>query len=130
MKIDLHIHTTFSDGLFSPEKVVDTAIALNIDVISITDHDNILSFDIANRHLKKLKEENSDINLQLIQGVEINTIYKDYEVHILGYFMDTANSEFKQLIKTQQNARIKQTKEIIQLLASKEGIYIKFEDIN
>ena len=51
MKIDLHIHTTFSDGLFSPEKVVDTAIALNIDVISITDHDNILSFDIANRHL-------------------------------------------------------------------------------
>lgn len=129
MKIDLHIHTTFSDGLFSPEKVVDTAIALNIDVISITDHDNILSFDIANRHLKKLKEENNDINLQLIQGVEINTIYKDYEVHILGYLMDTANSDFKQLIKNQQNARIKQTKEIIKLLASKEGIYIKFEDI-
>ena len=129
MKIDLHIHTTFSDGLFSPEKVVDTAIALNIDVISITDHDNILSFDIANRHLEKLKEENNDINLQLIQGVEINTIYKDYEVHILGYFMDTSNSDFKQLIKNQQNARIKQTKEIIKLLASKEGIYIKFEDI-
>ena len=55
----------------------------------------------------------------MIQGVEINTLYKNYEVHILGYFMDTNNSDFQNLLKIQQQARIKQTKEIITLLAKK-----------
>ena len=47
MKIDLHIHTTYSDGAFSPEQVVDTALECNLDVIALTDHDNILSHKIA-----------------------------------------------------------------------------------
>lgn len=126
MKSDLHIHTYYSDGVFSPEKIVDTAIDVGLDVIALTDHDNVLSFDAATDYLKKTNRESK---LEIIQGVEINTLYKNYEVHILGYFMDVNNSDFQNLLKTQQNARVKQTKEIITLLAKKEGIKIKFEDI-
>ncbi len=126
MKTDLHIHTYYSDGVFSPEKIVDTAIDVGLQVIALTDHDNVLSYGVAKDYLKK---ENKEDKLEIIQGVEINTLYKNYEVHILGYFMDTNNAEFQNLLKTQQQARVKQTKEIINLLSKKEGIKIKYEDI-
>ncbi len=125
-RTDLHIHTYFSDGVFSPEKIVDTAIDVGLDAIAITDHDNILAYDVAQNYIK---EKNLSDKIEIIRGIEINTLYKNYEVHILGYFMDTTNSDFVELLKVQQAARIKQTKEIIKLLAQKEGIKIKFEDV-
>ena len=126
MKSDLHIHTLYSDGVFSPEKIVDTAIDVGLQVIALTDHDNILSYQVEKDYLKKTNKEDK---LEIIQGIEVNTLYKNYEVHILGYFMDVNNSDFQNLLKMQQQARVKQTKEIINLLAKKEGIRIKFEDI-
>ncbi len=126
MKIDLHVHTLYSDGVFSPEKIVDTAIDVGLQAISLTDHDNILSYQVAQKYIKR---KNLSDKLEVINGVEINTLYKNYEVHILGYFMDPDNSDFKTLLKTQQQARIEQTNEIITLLAKKEGIKIRFEDI-
>ena len=126
MKTDLHIHTYYSDGVFSPEKIVDTAIDVGLQVIALTDNDNVLSYKVAKNYLKK---ENKEDKLEIIQGVEINTLYKNYEVHILGYFMNTQDGDFQNLLKTQQQARVKQTKEIISLLDKKEGIKIKFEDI-
>lgn len=128
MKADFHIHTNYSDGVFSPEKVVDAAINADLDVIALTDHDNILSYPIAQKYVQELKMQNKK-TIEIIQGIEVNTMYKNYEIHILGYFMDTENSDFKELIKTQQQARVKQSKEIITLLNKKEGIHIKFEDI-
>ena len=124
MKGDYHIHTYYSDGVFSPEKIVDLALEAGLEVISLTDHDNVLSYNVANNYLKT-----KGFNLKIIQGIEVNTLYKDYEVHILGYFPDVEKSDFKNLLKTQQQARIKQTKEILALLNKKEGIKIKFEDV-
>ncbi len=126
MKSDLHIHTLYSDGVFSPEKIVDTAIDVGLQVIALTDHDNVLSYPVAKEYLKSTGREDK---LEVIQGIEVNTLYKNYEVHILGYFMDVNDNDFQNLLKAQQNARIKQTKEIINLLAKKEGIKIKFDDI-
>lgn len=128
MKTDLHIHTNYSDGVFSPEKIVDAAIEVGLEVIALTDHDNVLSYDVAQSHVKKLEQEGKK-GIELIQGVEINTMHKNHEIHILGYFMDVENSDFQNLIKTQQLARVKQTKEIVELLNKKEGIKIKYEDI-
>lgn len=124
MKADLHIHTYYSDGAFSPEKIIDTAVDVGLDAIAITDHDNILAFDIANKYLKE-----KGYKLELINGIEVNTLYKNNEVHILGYFMDTQNSDFQNMIKAQQTARIKQTKEILGLLLKKEGIKVNFDDV-
>lgn len=124
MKSDFHIHSYFSDGVFSPEKIVDTAIDVGLQVIALTDHDNVLSYKVAQDYIKQNNKQ-----LELIQGVEINTLYKNYEVHILGYMMDTNNKDFQNLLKVQQTARIEQVNEIIDLLYKKESIKIRFEDI-
>ena len=124
IKGDYHIHTNYSDGVFSPEKIVDLALDAGLQAISLTDHDNVLSYNVALEYLKT-----KEVDLKIIQGIEVNTLYKDYEVHILGYFPDTTQNDFKNLLKIQQHARTKQTKEILALLAKKEGIKIKYEDV-
>ena len=129
MKIDLHIHTCFSDGVFTPEKIVDTAIDAGLNAIAITDHDNVLAYPIAVKYADKIAKENGNTPLEIIPGVEINTIYKDVEIHILGYFMNRDDTDFQEMLKMQQNARIVQTKEIIHLLSKKEGIHVSFDKI-
>ncbi len=124
MRGDYHIHTYYSDGVFSPEKIVDLALEAGLQAISLTDHDNVLSYNVAVDYLKT-----KEVDLKIIQGIEVNTLYKEYEVHILGYFPDVTKSDFKNLLKIQQQARTKQTKEILALLSKKEGIKIKYEDV-
>ncbi len=124
MKVDFHIHSNFSDGQYSPEKLVDMAIDAGLEIISITDHDNVLSYNVAKKYI-----EDTNKDLTLVQGIEVNTMYKDEEIHILGYMPNVENSEFKNLLKVQQEARIEQAKEIIDLLAKREKIYVKFEDL-
>ena len=129
MKADLHIHTNFSDGAYTPEKVVDTAIEAGLEVIALTDHDNVLSHARAFEYVEKLKKDPQKKDIVIVPGVEINTIYKKYEIHILGFFMNTQDSEFKKLIEYQQNARITQAKEIIHLLGKRAGIKVDFDSL-
>lgn len=129
MKIDLHIHTCFSDGAFTPEKIVDTAIEAGLNAIAITDHDNVLAYPIAVKYAQNVAQESGSTPLEIIPGVEINTIYKNVEIHILGYFMNREDSDFQNMLKMQQTARIEQTEQIIHLLSKKEGIHVPFEKI-
>ncbi len=128
MKIDFHIHTNYSDGTYNPKQIVDCAINEGLDVIAITDHDNVLAYDIAKKHADEISE-NEGKKLEIIRGVEINTIYKEWEVHILGYFMDVNNSDFQNMLKVQQQARLKQAHDIVKLLNKKAGIKITFDDL-
>ena len=121
MKVDLHIHTIYSDGVFSPEKIVDTAIDAGLDAIAITDHDNVLAYPIAVEYANRHAKETGQKPLEILPGVEINTIYKNNEIHILGYFMNRDDSDFQEMLKSQQKARIEQTEEIIHLLNKKAG---------
>lgn len=128
MKVDLHIHTTYSDGVFSPEKIVDTAIDAGLDAIAITDHDNVLAYPIALNYAQKIADSGGKA-LEILPGVEINTIYKDIEIHILGYFMNRDDSDFQAMLKSQQKARIEQTEQILHLLNKKEGIHVTFDKL-
>ena len=129
MKVDLHIHTIYSDGVFSPEKIVDTAIDAGLNAIAITDHDNVLAYPIAVNYAQKIAKEKNTSALEILPGVEINTIYKDTEIHILGYFMNREDEDFQAMLKSQQKARIEQTEEILHLLNKKEGIHITFDKL-
>ena len=51
MKTDLHIHTYYSDGVFSPEKIVDTAIDVGLQAIAITVQDNVVAYDVAQKYI-------------------------------------------------------------------------------
>ena len=128
MKVDLHSHTTYSDGVFSPEKIVDTAIDAGLDAIAITDHDNVLAYPIAVSYAKKIANSGKK-QLEILPGVEINTIYKNTEIHILGYFMNREDSDFQAMLKSQQKARIEQTEQILHLLNKKEGIHVTLDKL-
>ena len=128
MKVDLHIHTIYSDGVFSPERIVDTAIEAGLDAIAITDHDNVLAYPIAVDYAKKIANSGGK-TLEILPGVEINTIYKGTEIHILVYFMDRDNTDFQTMLKSQQKARVEQTEEILHLLNKKEGIHITLDKL-
>lgn len=128
MKVDLHVHSTYSDGSLEPQEIIDIALNIGINAMSITDHDNVLSFDIAKQYAQKKADEGSPL-IEIIPGVEVNTIWKDYEIHVLGYFMNFDDSDFQNMLKYQQHARVEQTHKIVELLNKKEGIKVTFDHI-
>ncbi|MGL4848669.1 MAG: PHP domain-containing protein [Clostridium sp.] len=78
-KIDLHIHSTGSDGKFTPTQIVSMAKVKGLSYISITDHNSIDG-------LKEGIEEGEKIGIRVIPGIELSTRYKGKQVHLLGYF--------------------------------------------
>jgi len=83
--IDLHIHTTASDGTFSPRELVDYAIKKHLSAIAITDHDTMSGIKEALEYI-----ETEQLPLQLIPGIEISTAAPGeyFGFHILGYFFE------------------------------------------
>ncbi|MCG2768025.1 MAG: PHP domain-containing protein [Chloroflexota bacterium] len=83
-RIDLHIHSTASDGEYAPAEIVEMACSLGLEVIAITDHDTVGGIDEA-------MEAAQRSGLEVIPGVEINAKSKDQSIHILGYYIDHRN---------------------------------------
>lgn len=96
MNIDLHCHTNLSDGSLSPKELIALALERKIDVLAITDHDNI---DCHNQ----ISEQHSD--LQLITGIEFSTTWRNMGLHIVGLNMDLKNEELRAGIEFQTKAR-------------------------
>lgn len=99
MNIDLHIHTSKSDGILTPKEVIDEAKKNNVDVISICDHDTIDAYTL------DLLEYAKKNNIKLIYGVEISTKYKGYGYHVLGYNIDIFNKDLKEELSKIRLAR-------------------------
>jgi hypothetical protein len=125
MPVDLHLHTHFSDGTWSPTELVERAIALKLRCIAITDHDT--TDGIAEGRAAAADR------IEVIPGVEINTVWHGdrgghVDVHILGYFVDVDNSELKSALDKQQAARIGHVEETIDMLKD-HGIQLSFAQI-
>ena len=116
---DLHIHSNFSDGVYSPEEIIDYARRNNVKNISITDHDSIASQYI-------ISKEHKDINI--IPGIELSSEYNDIELHILGYFIDIKNNDLIKLLNELSKHRVKRVEEILFNL-KKYDININIEDL-
>ena len=84
MFVDLHIHSTFSDGFFTPKEIIDTAIANKIGALSITDHDSVNGYLAALEYLKTLKNRP-----KMFSGIELSTQDENKNIHVLGYHFDT-----------------------------------------
>lgn len=125
----MHIHSVYSDGALTPEEIIDTAIELDLSAISITDHDNILAFDYAQALVKKRAEETGTTPLEIVPGIEVNTVYEGNEIHVLGYFFDPTNKALLDMIKYQQHVRVQQITKIVKNLNKMARIRITMEDI-
>ncbi|MEI7473677.1 MAG: PHP domain-containing protein [bacterium] len=128
MKLDLHIHSVYSDGTLTPEQIVDAAYELGLSAISITDHDNVGSFELAKKHADLLESQTGK-QMEIIPGIEVNTIWEGQEIHILGYHMNLNAKPLAELIKYQQHARLEQTYKIIEKLNKEAKMPIKIEDV-
>jgi 3',5'-nucleoside bisphosphate phosphatase len=107
-KADLHIHTNASDGKYTSHEIAVMAKDSGMSVISITDHDTTKS-------LKDASSFCSQMSLKFIPGIELSTIHKNEDVHILGYFNGTSyeNSILQSYICDMHEIREKRAKKIV-----------------
>lgn len=109
--IDLHLHTTASDGAFSPSELVARALAARLTVIAITDHDTTAGARAA-------RDAARDAGLELIPGIEISAVADGRDVHMLGYFMDPDSPVLGAFLERQRAERLRRVAEIGQRLAA------------
>lgn len=117
--MDLHIHSNHSDGIFTPEEIVEIAVRKKLVAISITDHDQFSAVEPAQAHAQKF-------GLTVVPGIEIDCKHDGYEVHILGYFIDVHNKAMKEYTELLRELREERAREILDRLEH-VGIKIPFE---
>ena len=111
VKVDLHLHTTYSDGALTPSELVQLALKNNLEIISITDHDCTDGVDEA-------VFASLDKNLTVIPGIELNTDTEDGEIHVLGYFIDYQNKDLQKLLIECRNSRVERARIMVERLNS------------
>ncbi|MFC2066375.1 PHP domain-containing protein [Chloroflexota bacterium] len=121
-KVDLHVHSTASDGRFSPEEVVNKAAALGLTFMALTDHDTIDGIIPAMLAARAFPQ------LRVIPGVEISTDTPNGEVHVLGYFIDYTDEELKATLGRFRNSRQGRAQGMIAKLGSL-GIHIDWQRV-
>ncbi|MBX2865618.1 MAG: PHP domain-containing protein [Leptolyngbyaceae cyanobacterium MAG.088] len=84
--LELHCHTTFSDGTLTPTQLVERAAAKGVKALAITDHDTISGWDEARRAAQPH-------GLEIVPGIELSTTYNDRSMHILGFYPDPQKIE-------------------------------------
>jgi len=121
-KVDLHIHSTTSDGRLSPADIVCHSAERGLSVIAITDHDTIDGVASALIAAKALP------GLKVIPGIELSTDIPQGEVHVLGYFIDYTDREFQATLEGLRNSRLKRAQGMITKLKNL-GIHIDWERV-
>ncbi|OGN90274.1 MAG: phosphatase [Chloroflexi bacterium RBG_13_46_9] len=120
--VDLHIHTTASDGKFSPSEIVNKAGQLGLRVIAITDHDTVEGIPAALETSKQYPA------LRVIPGVELSTDVPEGEIHVLGYFIDYMDAEFRVSLETMRDSRVGRARKMVEKL-DKLGIHLEWKRV-
>jgi len=119
--IDLHTHTTASDGTDSPAALVNKALSAGIKTLAITDHDSTSGWSEAITALRP--------SLSLVLGAEISTLTLDgISVHMLGLLFDGEDKSMQNMLADSRDTRIPRMRKMIDLLAA-DGINISIEDV-
>ncbi len=119
--VDLHTHSTASDGVYTPTELLHKAKEAGLTVVALTDHDTTDGLDEARRAAQAL-------HIDLIPGIEINTYIDDGEVHVLGYFLEYWRSEFQAVLKILRDARVRRGQRMVELL-NEHGIHITWKRV-
>lgn len=122
MSLDLHVHSSFSDGTMSPAELVALACKKNLTAISLTDHDTMAGFDSAVQAAEGLA-------LEVVPGLEISVIHADISLHVLGYYMDTHNPDLNDALGRLQVGREVRNVTILERLAQ-QGIDVSLADLD
>ena len=119
--VDLHIHTSYSDGECSVRSIFEIAQNKELRAISITDHDNIDANILA-------LQIGDETGIEVITGTELSLEINGVDVHILGYLVDVNNITLKNKLQEMKEARFIRAKKIVQNL-NHQGIDLRFETV-
>ena len=109
--IDLHSHTTASDGLLSPAALLDAAAAAGVTVLAITDHDTTAGY-VEARRLP------GGASLELVPGIEISAVHEGRDLHVLGYFLEPSSGRLSAFLDRQRTDRRRRVVEMTERLQS------------
>jgi predicted metal-dependent phosphoesterase TrpH len=110
-RVDLHLHTTASDGRCTPAELVDQAVQAGLSVIAVTDHDTTGAV----REVESLARQRGII---AVSGIEITSMEQGRDLHVLGYFFDPAHRELDAFLAAQRRARVARVQAIAERLAA------------
>lgn len=119
-KIDLHVHTTESDGTYTPAEVVRIAKNAGLSAIAITDHDTNLGYAEA-------AAEGERLGVEVVPGIEISTKYT-VAVHILGYYIDGSSPALKAVLNWVVTDRDTRNRKMAELMAA-DGLPVSYDDM-
>ncbi len=121
MAVDFHLHSTVSDGGFTPEEVVEHAHSIGLKFIALTDHDSVEGIEPAARRAREL-------GIPFIPGIELTTLVRDEEIHVLGYFIDHTYPPLLDELNKIHERIVERMKEMLRRL-ERMGIDISFDEI-
>jgi predicted metal-dependent phosphoesterase TrpH len=119
--IDLHLHTTASDGRLAPDEVVRRAVGVGIDVLAVTDHDTMDGVAAATREAERL-------GATIVPGIEITSVLDGRDVHVLAYYIDGCHPALIGLLNEQRQERVERAREIGENLA-RLGVPIDIDEL-
>ncbi|OOB79177.1 MAG: hypothetical protein ATN34_02630 [Epulopiscium sp. Nele67-Bin002] len=120
--VDLHVHSTMSDGTFTPKELAFYAKAKGLVAIALTDHDTTAG-------VSECKKWGERVGLRVIAGTEFSASYNNVEVHILGYFLDIENQKLQQTIT--KIKKVRDERNVMMLERLKElGMEVSFDELN
>ena len=120
-KIDLHSHSTASDGIYTPSNLIAYAVKMGVETLALTDHDTVGGIDEALEYASK-------IGFKLIPGIEVSIDYTGGTFHLVGLFIDHKNPELLDVIDRLNEIRDNRAVRIIEDLASHD-IIIPLEEV-
>ena len=124
--IDLHMHSSVSDGTFRPAELVECACDKGITVMALTDHDTVEGVAEAQKKANELEAQGK--NILVIPGIEISAGYENGDIHILGYYVNTSDEVFISLLKSAWEERCARNETRAERFR-KMGIPIKVEEL-
>ncbi len=119
--IDLHMHSTASDGSFTPEALMNLAHEKELKTVALTDHDTVDG-------LRRARQKAESFGIEFIAGIEISAQFEPGTMHILGYFLDPDSNKLRETLAGLQDARGERNPEIIRKLQA-VGIDITYEEV-
>ena len=119
--IDLHTHTTASDGSLTPDELVSCATAARLAVLSVTDHDTFAGCATAAAACEAA-------GIEFVPGIEVTAVRDGHDVHTLGYFVDPSSETLARFLVSQRDRRVQRVREIVGRLG-KLGVALDVEQI-
>lgn len=119
--LDLHVHSTASDGTLTPEEIVAVSLEKGLRALALADHDSIAG-------IERARAAAAGTDLLIIPSVEVSTDYQSTEVHILGYFLDYRNAELLDKLAAIREAREGRAEKMVELLQG-HGVNITYEQV-